>query len=93
MVVVIVTTVIMLLSVKALKDNAKGTYELSSMGELKTLNVVFKPNDPGADDNELERYFSTEMENEAEAHRLIDQLMGLEEVEAAYVKPKSEPPK
>jgi hypothetical protein len=93
LVVVIVTTVIILLSAKALKDIAKGTYDLSSMGELKIQNVVFKPIDPGADDNELERYFSAEMENEAEAHRLIDQLMALEEVEAAYVKPKSEPPK
>lgn len=87
------TTVIILLSAKALKDIAKGTYDLSSMGELKILNVVIKPIDPGADDNELERYFSAEMENEAEAHRLIDQLMALEEVEAAYIKPKSEPPK
>ncbi len=86
------TTVTILLSVKALEDFAKDPRQLSGLGKLKLFNFLFKPVDPATDDNELRRYFSTEVENQFEASELIEQLLGLEKVEAAYVKPEGVPP-
>ena len=91
--VVIVTTVIVLLSSRALENSGSGARKLSVLGDLKRRNILFQPNDLGAGDDELKRYFSAEVENDVEAQRLIDQLLGHDEVEAAWVKPKDEPPK
>lgn len=48
--------------------------------------------DPQTDDEELRRYYTITAETEAEAEAIARRLQQLDGVEAAYVKPRGEPP-
>lgn len=85
-------TVTILLSSRTAKEDGEGIRGFSHFDELKGLGVEFIQNDPDAGNDELQRYFSVEMESERKAQELIDKLLGMEAVEAAYIKPRDEPP-
>lgn len=73
----------------------KHGYEIAGLTDLGleiAQNVEFKPNDPGASDSELRRYYTAEVEISSEAQNLVDQLLGLAAVEAAWVKADEGPP-
>lgn len=69
-----------------------GSIVLSDMGVLRPPGVVFEPNDPQASENELRRYYSAEVETEAEAQELLNSISGLPRVEASWIKPRDEEP-
>ncbi len=87
-----VVTVTILLTSEAAKDNSEGISRLSDVDGLNRPGVVLTPNDPGSDDDELRRYYSVELQNEQDALALIDRLLGMDAVEAAFIKPRGEPP-
>lgn len=87
-----VITVVILLTSEAVKENGEGISRLSDIDELNRPGVVLTPNDPGSGDEELRRYYSVELASEQDARGLIDKLLGMDAVEAAFIKPKGEPP-
>lgn len=86
------TTVTVLLSPEAVKTLRPGAVKLTDVASESARDVTLTPNDPGAGDSELRRYYSAEAENEAEAERLKDYLLALSAVEGAWIKPKDAPP-
>lgn len=85
-------TVTILLTSDAAKDNGEGISRLSEIDELNRSGANLVPNDPGSDDEELQRYYSVELHSEQDALVLIDKLLELDAVEAAFITPEDEPP-
>ncbi len=59
---------------------------------LRGLSFDFHQNDPLANDEELKSYFSTVVDDEARANKIIERLMMLSFVMGAYIKPIDAPP-
>lgn len=85
-------TVTILLTSDAAKDNGEGISRLSEIDELNRSGANLVPNDPASDDAELKRYYSVELQSEQDASVLIDKLLELDAVEAAFITPEDEPP-
>ena len=85
-------TIIVLISENYIKNISANAFNPVDVGVKTAPDTVFRPNDPDASDKELRRYYSATVENEAEAKKLVDDLIGLPAVEAAWIKPREEPP-
>lgn len=59
---------------------------------LKALGVELTPLHGDTTDPELAKYFFAEAEDEVHAQRLAGDIASVPAVEAAYVKPRDEPP-
>ena len=59
---------------------------------LRGLSLEFHQNDPLADDEELKSYFSTVIDDEVRANKIVERLMLLSFVLGAYMKPVDAPP-
>ena len=60
--------------------------------KIEELGILFEPMHPGAGDTLLDSYFIAEVLDSAEAERVIDHLLRVKAVEAAYFKPPDEMP-
>lgn len=62
-------------------------FRLSELEKASGQDVVFTPNDPQSNEAELRRYYSTEALNSSNAKRLLDRLLSLPCVIAAWTRP------
>lgn len=60
--------------------------------ELEELGLSLTPMHPGESDPRLASYFTVEVTDAKAADQAIDALLQSDAVEAAYVKPRAEPP-
>jgi hypothetical protein len=58
----------------------------------KELNVRFRPLHPGADDDDLSRFYIAETGSAQDADQIVQKLGHAESIEAAYVKPPDAAP-
>ncbi|MEM8748838.1 MAG: hypothetical protein AAGF28_00940 [Pseudomonadota bacterium] len=86
------TKVTVLFSSEFVRKHDKISFDSALFGSQFEPNIIFESNDPDTNDSELRRYYSAEVENPAKAQKLIDALLQLPDVEAAWVKPLDEPP-
>ena len=86
------TKVVVLFSTAFVEKHGYEIVGLTDLGLSLSHDVEFKPNDPDASDSELRRYYTAEIENSSEAQVLVDQLLGLAAVEAAWVNAEEGPP-
>ena len=84
--------VVVLFSTAFIEKHGYGIVGLKDLGLQTAQNIEFEPNDPEASDSELRRYYSAEIEISSQAQNLVDQLLGLSAVEAAWVKADEGPP-
>lgn len=82
--------VYIMLSSQALAGVAAGSAPVAQVAH--EFGVELRPLYPGADDPELQRFFTIETYDVGEAQRLIEQLLSTSGVEAAYVKSPESPP-
>lgn len=59
---------------------------------LAQLGVALQPLHPGSSDPVLSGYFNTDVTDQGAAERVIDRLLHVKGVEAAYIKPRDEMP-
>ena len=81
-----------LFSSDVVHEYGNSSFLLSEIGEVVTEDVMFRPNDPHADDAELRRYYSAEISSAKQAQELVDYLTTLPGVDAAWVRPREEAP-
>ena len=67
--------------------------ELKSLrGLIDSVNAELRPMHPNTDDNELLCYFVLEVKSSVPDQEIIDNLLRLKCVDAAYIKPHDEMP-
>ncbi|NNF78142.1 MAG: hypothetical protein HKN05_08950 [Rhizobiales bacterium] len=84
--------VVVLFSTAFIERHGYEIVSLTDLGLEIAQNIEFKPNDPEASDSELRRYYTAEVEFGTLAQELVNQLLGLAAVEAAWVKADEGPP-
>jgi hypothetical protein len=73
-------------------QHENGPFHLSEIATTATAEVLFTPNDPGASDEELRRYYSAQLDEGEDANKFVEYLLTLPMVEAAWVQPVEGPP-
>jgi hypothetical protein len=69
-----------------------GPFQLSQIAPTATIDLLFTPNDPGAEDDSLRRYYSASSSGGDDENEIVEYLLTLPTVEAAWVQPAEGPP-
>jgi len=73
-------------------QHGNGPFHLSQFASQVTQEILFTPNDPGVNDDLLRRYYSAQLGEGEDAKTLVDYLLTLSVVEAAWVQAAEGPP-
>jgi len=79
-------------AIRAIGSDSRGVNEAEANRIFRGLGLKFHQNDPLANDAELKSYFSTVVDNEARANRIVERLISSSFVKGAYIKPIDAPP-
>jgi hypothetical protein len=85
-------TVTLLVTDAFLRQHGRGDIPVREIGGTALGDIVFRPNDPDAPDEQLKRYYSARLGSESEARQLVDDLKKLPTVEAVWIRPEEGPP-